>query len=160
MAKKIKLTERNLVNIVGKIVSEQFNEDPNKFTTTLEGTQDIDVFGLENVIPQLSGDDVNYDMAYISVEIDWRYDLDVRSWGIKDISLYTTEVRVNGAVNIWGEDNDDEIVEFNQVIDEMGGFSKDEGWVYQDEKDGVRLHTILPQSVMVDFNEELVTVQW
>lgn len=42
----------------------------------------------------------------------------------------------------------------------MGGFSSDEGWVYIDEKDGIRLHSIAPENVMVDFNEQLVTVQW
>jgi hypothetical protein len=159
MAKKIKLTEKNLVNIVGKIVSEQFNEDPNKFTTTIEGYQDVDVYGIEKVIPQLTGN-FNYDFESLTVEVDWRYELDVRTWGIKDITLYTTQVRVEGSVNIWAEEGDGEIVEFSKVVDDMEGTSNNEGWVYQDEKDDIGLHTIKPQSIMVDFNEELVTVQW
>jgi hypothetical protein len=27
-----------------------------------------------------------------TVNVNWRYDMDVRSWGIKDISIYTTSV--------------------------------------------------------------------
>ena len=85
--------------------------------------------------------------------------MDVRRWGIKDITIYTTEVRVNGVVNIWDE-GDGKLVDFNLKVDDMGGFTSDEGWVYIDEKDEIRLHSIAPENVMIDFNEELVTVQW
>lgn len=159
MVGKIKISESQLSNVLKHRISEQLmKEDPNKFTTTLDRLHDVDIFGLEKHITEITPED-NYDIDQIAVEIDWRYELDVRSWGIKDITIYTTEVRVNGTVNIWDE-GDGKLVNFELKVDDMGGFSSDEGWVYQDEKDDIKLHSIAPENVMVDFNEQLVTVQW
>ena len=159
MAEKIKLFESQLSEVLNRTISEQLmKDDPNKFTTTLDRLHDVDIFGIEKHVTEISPED-NYDIDQIEVEIDWRYELDVRSWGIKDITIYTTEVRVNGVVNIWDE-GDGKFIDFELKVDDMGGFSNDEGWVYIDEKDEIRLHSIAPENVMVDFNEQLVTVQW
>jgi hypothetical protein len=159
MVDKIKISESQLSNVLKHRISEQLmNEDPNKFTTTLDRLHDVDIFGIEKHVTEITSED-NYDIDQINVEIDWRYELDVRRWGIKDITIYTTEVRVQGTVNIWDE-GDGKLVNFELTVDDMGGFSSDEGWVYQDEKDDIKLHSIAPENVMVDFNEQLVTVQW
>ena len=103
MVDKIKISESQLSNVLKHRISEQLmKEDPNKFTTTLDRLHDVDIFGLEKHITEITPED-NYDIDQIVVEIDWRYELDVRSWGIKDITIYTTEVRVQGTVNIWDE---------------------------------------------------------
>ena len=159
MVDKIKISESQLSNVLKHRISEQLmNEDPNKFTTTLDRLHDVDIFGIEKHVTEITSED-NYDIDQINVEIDWRYELDVRRWGIKDITIYTTEVRVQGTVNIWDE-GDGKLVNFELTVDDMGGFSNEEGWVYQDEKDDIKLHSIAPENVMVDFNEQLVTVQW
>jgi len=159
MVDKIKISESQLANVLNRRISEQLmKEDPNKFTTTLDRLHDVDIFGIEKHVTEITSED-NYDIDQINVEIDWRYELDVRRWGIKDITIYTTEVRVQGTVNIWDE-GDGKLVNFELTVDDMGGFSSDEGWVYQDEKDDIKLHGIAPENVMVDFNEQLVTVQW
>jgi len=159
MVDKIKISESQLSNVLNRRISEQLmKEDPNKFTTTLDRLHDVDIFGIEKHVTEITPED-NYDIDQINVEIDWRYELDVRSWGIKDITIYTTEVRIQGTVNIWDE-GDGKLVNFELTVDDMGGFSSDEGWVYQDEKDDIKLHSIAPENVMVDFNEQLVTVQW
>ena len=159
MAKKIKLSESQLSKVLNRRISEQLmKEDPNKFTTTLDRLHDVDIFGIEKHVTEITSED-NYDIDQINVEIDWRYELDVRRWGIKDITIYTTEVRIQGTVNIWDE-GDGKLVNFELTVDDMGGFSNDEGWVYQDEKDDIDLHSIAPENVMIDFNEQLVTVQW
>ena len=159
MVDKIKISESQLSNVLNRRISEQLmKEDPNKFTTTLDRLHDVDIFGIEKHVTEITSED-NYDIDQINVEIDWRYELDVRSWGIKDITIYTTEVRVQGTVNIWDE-GDGKLVNFEVKVDNMGGFSNDEGWVYQDEKEDIDLHSIAPENVMVDFNEQLVTVQW
>lgn len=159
MVDKIKISESQLANVLNRRISEQLmKEDPNKFTTTLDRLHDVDIFGIEKHVTEITPED-NYDIDQINVEIDWRYELDVRSWGIKDITIYTTEVRIQGTVNIWDE-GDGKLVNFELTVDDMGGFSSDEGWVYQDEKDDIKLHSIAPENVMVDFNEQLVTVQW
>ena len=159
MIDKIKISESQLANVLNRRISEQLmDEDPNKFTTTLDRLHDVDIFGIEKHVTEITSED-NYDIDQINVEIDWRYELDVRRWGIKDITIYTTEVRVQGTVNIWDE-GDGKLVNFELTVDDMGGFSNDEGWVYQDEKDDIDLHSIAPENVMIDFNEQLVTVQW
>jgi len=159
MIDKIKISESQLANVLNRRISEQLmDEDPNKFTTTLDRLHDVDIFGIEKHVTEITSED-NYDIDQINVEIDWRYELDVRRWGIKDITIYTTEVRIQGTVNIWDE-GDGKLVNFELTVDDMGGFSNDEGWVYQDEKDDIDLHSIAPENVMIDFNEQLVTVQW
>ena len=159
MAKKIKISESQLSKVVTSAISEQvMKDDPNKFTTTLDKLNDVDLFGIEKYVTEI-GENDNHDIDQIDVEIDWRYELDVRSWGIKDITIYTTEVRVKGVVNIWDE-GDGKFIDFELKVDDMGGFSNDEGWVYQDEKDDMGHHSIAPENVMIDFNEQLVTVQW
>ena len=159
MVDKIKISESQLSNVLKHRISEQLmNEDPNKFTTTLDRMNDVDIFGIEKYVTEI-GENYNHDIDQINVEIDWRYELDVRRWGIKDITIYTTEVRIQGTVNIWDE-GDGKLVNFELTVDDMGGFSNDEGWVYQDEKDDIDLHGIAPENVMIDFNEKLVTVQW
>ena len=158
--KKITLSESQLSNVMKRTVVEQLtrDEDPNKFTTTLDRMNDVDIFGIEKYVTEI-GENDNHDIDQIDIEIDWRYELDVRRWGIKDITIYTTEVRIQGTVNIWDE-GDGKLVNFELTVDDMGGFSNDEGWVYQDEKDDIGLHSIAPENVMIDFNEKLVTVQW
>ena len=42
----------------------------------------------------------------------------------------------------------------------MGGFSNDEGWVYQDEQNHMDFGSIVPRNVMIDTREKLVTVEW
>ena len=159
MVDKIKISESQLSNVLKHRISEQLmNEDPNKFTTTLDRLHDVDIFGIEKHVTEITSED-NYDIDQINVEIDWRYELDVRRWGIKDITIYTTEVRIQGTVNIWDE-GDGKLVDFELKVDDMGGFASDEGWVYIDEKDDMKHHSIAPENVMIDFNEQLVTVQW
>jgi|10_taG_2_1085330.scaffolds.fasta_scaffold01793_3 hypothetical protein len=170
MGEKITLKESDIVRIVNKVVKkheesenivEQFSRgDDNTFTTEFNSTTDVDIFGIERFIPELAGNDVNYDMESINVVIKWRYELELRSWGIKSILVYTQSVDINGVVNIWGEEEGDRLEEFSLFVDTMGGFSNDEGWVYQDEQHHMDFGSIVPRNVMIDTREKLVTVEW
>ena len=169
MQKKITLKESDIVRIVNKvvkkheknetIVSEQFYDDPNTFTSEIE---DVDFFGLENYFPEYKGRDM--DISYLNCSVNWRYELDVRSWGIKDITIYTTSVSINAFVEIYDEDytkvEAEEEIEI--LVDDMGGFSSDDPdkWYYVDEKDNERYHTILPTGLQVDLNDKTVGVIW
>lgn len=168
MQKKIVLKESDIVRMVNKVVKkheknenivEQFSDDPNTFTSEIE---DVDFFGLENYFPQYKGRDM--DIAYLNCSVNWRYELDVRSWGIKDISIYTTSVAINAWVEIYDEDytkvEAEEEIEI--LVDDMGGFSSDDPdkWYYVDEKDNERYHTILPTGLQVDLNDKTVGVIW
>lgn len=170
MQKKIVLKESDIARIVNKVVkahekneniTEQLSHgDDNSFTTEFSSTADVDIFGIERFVPELAGGDFNYDMESIDVVIKWRYELELRSWGIKSILVYTQSVDINGVVNIWGEEEGDRLEEFSLFVDTMGGFSNDEGWVYQDEQNHMDFGSIVPRNVMIDTREKLVTVEW
>ena len=142
-----------------KIIKEQFYDDSNTFTTEID---DVDFYGLDNYFPEYKGRDM--DVVYLSCYVNWRYDLDVRSWGIKDISIYTTSVIINASVEIYDEDYTGVEVdkEIEISVDDMGGFKSDDPdkWYYEDEKDNERYHTILPTNLQIDLNDKSVIVGW
>lgn len=159
------MSKKHLIKLVDRLVSnsptlnEQFNEDPNTFTTEIE---DVNFYGLENYFPEYQGRDM--DISYLNCSVNWRYDLDIRSWGIKDISFYTTSVEIHAWVEIFDEDYTkvETEKEIEIVVNDMGGFGSDEpdNWYYVDEKDNERYHTILPTELQVDLNDKTVNVIW
>ena len=170
MEKKITLTESDIIRMVGKVVKEHesgeniteqlSSGDDNTFTTVFDSTSDIDFLGIEHLVPELEGSSVNYDFESIQATVKWRYELELRSWGIKDIYVYTDSVDIEGVVSIWGEEEGDTLKEFSISVDTMAGFSDDRGWVYQDEQNSMEFGTILPRNIMIDAMEQLVTVEW
>ena len=157
--KKIILKESQLVKVTENVIKEQISDDPNAFTTEI---QDVDFHGLEKYFPEYKGRDM--DVSYLSCSVKWRLDLDVRSWGIKDISVYTTSVSINAWVEIYDEDYTkvETEKEIEIFVDDMGGFSSDDEdkWYYIDEKDNERYHTILPTGLQVDLDDKTVNVIW
>ena len=107
---------------------------------------DVEVVGLKEHFPQYK--DRDYDIVDIDCYVNWRYDLDVRSWGIKDISIYTTSVYVSVTVEIYDEEYTKVEVEkeIELMVDDMGGFSSDEEgkWHYEDQmSDELFSHSVL-----------------
>ena len=158
--KKIIVKESQLINITENVIREQFSDDPNSFSTQVD---DVDFSGLQNYFPEYRDRDI--DISYIDCVVNWRFDLDVRSWGIKDISIYTTSVVVKAGVEIYDEDYTkvevEKEIELN--VDDMGGFKSDEPgkWYYEDERDNeMRYHTILPTNVQIDLEDKFITIRW
>jgi len=158
--KKIILKESQLVTVTENVIKEQFSDDPNSFSTQVD---DLDFMGLENYFPEYKGRDM--DVSYLDCVVNWRFDLDVRSWGIKDISIYTTSVVIKGEIEIYDEDYTkvevEKEIELN--VDDMGGFKSDkpDKWYYEDEQDDeMRYHTILPTNVQVDLEDKSIIVRW
>ena len=119
--------------------------------------------GLQTYFPEYTDRDI--DISYLDCVVNWRFDLDIRSWGIKDISIYTTSVVIKAGVEIYDEDYTkvevEKEIELN--VDDMGGFKSDEPgkWYYEDEQDDkMRYHTILPTHVQVDLEDKSVIVRW
>jgi len=160
MAKKIKLSESQLTDVVQRVIKEQLSDDPNTFTTEID---DVDFSGLQNYFSEYNGRDM--DVTYLNCSVNWRYDLDVRSWGIKDLTIYTTSVVINASVEIYDEDYTKVEVEkeIEFMVDDMGGFRSDDPdkWYYYDEQDDeMRLSTILPTSLQVDLEDKTVQILW
>jgi len=158
--KKIILKESQLVNITENVIKEQFSDDPNAFSTQVD---DCDFLGLQTYFPEYTDRDI--DISYLDCVVNWRLDLDIRSWGIKDISIYTTSVVIKAGVEIYDEDYTkvevEKEIELN--VDDMGGFKSDEPgkWYYEDEQDDkMRYHTILPTNVQVDLEDKSIIVRW
>ena len=145
---------------IKKIINEQFSDDPNQFNTQID---DVSFSGVEDYFAEYKGHDM--DISYMNCEVVWRYDLDIRSWGIKDISIYTTAVKINAMIEIYDEDYTKVIAEkeIDFIVDDMGGFSSDDPdkWYYMDEmEDNQRYHTILPTGLDIDMTDKTVTVFW
>ena len=143
--KKIIVKESQLVNVTENVIREQISDDPNAFTTEV---QDVSFYGLEKYFNEYSGQD-----------------MDVRSWGIKDVSVYTTSVIINAMVEIYDEDYTKVEVEkeIELMVDDMGGFSSDEEgkWHYEDQmSDELFSHSVFPTGLEIDFNDKTVHVLW
>lgn len=158
--KKIIVKESQLVNITENVIKEQFSDDPNSFSTQID---DVDLLGLGNYFPEYKGRDM--DISYMDCVVNWRLDLDIRSWGIKDISIYTTSVLLKAEIEIYDEEYTkievEKKIELN--VGDMGGFKSDEPgkWYYEDEQnDKMRYHTILPTNVQVDLEDTSIIVNW
>ncbi len=158
--KKIILKESQLVNITEKVIKEQYSDDPNAFTTDVK---DVSFYGLEKYFTEYSGRDM--DVTYTNCYVNWRYDMDIRSWGIKDVSVYTSSVIINATVEIYDEDYTKVEVEkeIELVVDDMGGFNSDEEgkWYYEDEmSDELFSHSVFPTDLEIDMNTKTVHVRW
>ena len=108
-------------------------EGEKEFKTEID-TQDVSLTGLgENA----------------KVELRWRYDLDLRNYGIKDISIFTVQARAT----IYNE-NGDEI----EVFDTL----ENDGWTVDDEgvSDITIGESILPIDARVDVENESITINW
>jgi|TARA_B100001758_G_scaffold241722_1_gene248931 hypothetical protein len=158
--KKIIVKESQLTNVVENVVKEQLSDDPNAFSTEV---QDVSFYGLEKYFPEYVGHDM--DVSYTNCYVNWRYDMDIRSWGIKDISVYTSSVVINAMVEIYDEDYTKVEVEkeIELMVDDMGGFSSDEEgkWHYEDQmSDELFSQSVFPTGLEVDFNDKTVHVLW
>ena len=141
-------------------IKEQFSDDPNTFRTKVE---DVDLLGLKDYFPEYR--DRDFEIVDMDCYVNWRYDLDVRTWGIKDISIYTTSVEVSAVIEIYDEEYTEvettKEIELN--VDDMGGFQSDEPdrWYYDDEKENeMRYHTIVPTLAQVDLEDKFITIFW
>ena len=151
---------KRIIKEESKPLMEQNFDDPNAFTTQID---DITVTGWGDYFPEYKDRDM--DISYSKCTVEWRYDLDIRSCGIKDISIYTTRVLINVGIEIFDEDytkiEDEKEIEI--VVDEMGGFGgQQEGtWYYEDmQEDEIRTHTILPIELVIDLTDQSVAVIW
>ena len=158
--KKIIVKESQLTRITENVIREQFSDDPNAFTTKVD---DVNLVGLKDYFPEYK--DRDFEIVDMDCYVKWRYDLEARNWGIKDISIYTTSVQLNAVIEIYDEDYTtvETTKEITLNVDDMGGFQSDEPdkWYYVDmQDDEMKLHSIFPSDIEVDLNDKTVNVIW
>tara|TARA_R110001599_G_scaffold210433_1_gene407820 strand:- start:180 stop:659 length:480 start_codon:yes stop_codon:yes gene_type:complete len=143
-----------------KPLIEQRLDDPNSFTS---GVPDVTFTGLAEYFPEYKGRDM--DISYLDCSVNWRYELELRSWGIKNISIFTTSVLIKATIEIFDEDYTkvETEKEIEILVDDMGGFGgeKEGTWYYEDmQEDEMRNHSIFPAELEVDLSDQSVAVIW
>lgn len=84
---------------------------------------------------------------YAEVHVKWCFHVEYRSWGVKSISVYSTQVQAT----VYDYDTDETV----QTIDT---FEMD-GWTVEDE--GVKLdHSVMPQSCSLDLKNKDIIIEW
>tara|TARA_R110002072_G_scaffold17717_3_gene66841 strand:- start:246 stop:620 length:375 start_codon:yes stop_codon:yes gene_type:complete len=118
----------------------------NNFITKLEG-RSIDIYGL----PQWKNrKDDNYDCD-ASIQIDWELYFEMRTWGLKSVSAYATNVNVEILVNWW---NDDDTPEMETI--EIGTQGE---WEIVNDTDRLEFgDCIEPQDAEIDFETKTITI--
>tara|TARA_R110002167_G_scaffold313670_1_gene519343 strand:- start:337 stop:672 length:336 start_codon:yes stop_codon:yes gene_type:complete len=83
------------------------------------------------------------------VNIVWQYSVDVREWGIKDISFYAT--KITGEVEVEGlwDGNDSEVI------------TLDESWDIDNYTDDIKSgYSVCPQHCEIDFKTKTITINF
>ena len=87
--------------------------------------------------------------------VEWEFYVEYRSWGVKNISVYATNVDIDYTVDRWMEDEDD-IVEEYSIDTTLPLFDK-----WEIETNTYELEfglCIEPQNVAVDFDTKTITI--
>ena len=84
-----------------------------------------------------------------TVSIRWRFDLELREYGVKSINVYSTQAQAE-IINL-------DTLEVLEVID-TNEFKSD-GWTLEDE--GINLNNcICPTDCSIDYKDSSITIDW
>lgn len=120
----------------------------NFFITKLE-SKNIDVYGLPN---WKNRRDDNYDYECVA-QIDWELYFEMRTWGLKSISAYATNVDVEIEVSWWNDDDteDKETINIGTAGD----------WEIVNDTDDLEFgDCIEPQDLEIDFENKTLTIKF
>lgn len=120
----------------------------NFFITKLE-SKNIDVYGLPN---WKNRRDDNYDCECVA-QIDWELYFEMRTWGLKSISAYATNVDVEIEVSWWNDDDieDKETINIGTTGD----------WEIVNDTDDLEFgDCIEPQELEIDFENKTLTIKF
>jgi hypothetical protein len=142
-------------HIIRGFVRKAINEalaPEESFTTPIKGER-ISLYGEESYEKFKSlilGEEEELDdvLRPSSAKVDWSLDLDLRDWGIKDISIYIKNVIVNVDVVSEGEAGYQSIV-INAI---------EEGFNILNELKIEQSSTVIPYQIEIDFSSKEVTI--
>ena len=87
--------------------------------------------------------------------VEWEFYVEYRSWGIKNISAYATNVQIDYTISRWMDEGDD-IVEEYSIDTTLPLFDE---WEIETNTDELEFgHCIEPQNVEVDFQSKILTI--
>ena len=96
--------------------------------------------------------DPDFDYECDNARVQWNLSIEARSWGIKGIHPYATDVTMDIEV-IQYTDEDDIVVKTIEI-------SRGEGWHIDSEFDEKDVSCIAPQDITIDFKKKLIEVQF
>ena len=98
--------------------------------------------------------------------VEWEFYVEYRSYGVKSISVYATNVEINYTISRWMDDGDDfdfnreaplkPYIETSGIDTKLPSFDK---WELESNSDEIEFgHCIEPQNVEVDFDSKVITI--
>jgi len=120
----------------------------NNFITKLDGDS-VDIYG----IPEFKGRLGDNHECNATAQVSWELCLEMRSWGLKNISAYATYVQVEIEVSWWMDDGDDEV--------ETVTIDSEDGWEIESDMDTLEMSdSIFPQAMEVNFDTKTITINF
>ncbi len=82
------------------------------FTTTLSGA-DVSIYGLDHHIDKLRGlqNGSDYEIEPGTFQVSWTFEVETRSWGVKGLSWYVTDITGTFDVIYFDENGDEKEME-------------------------------------------------
>ena len=120
----------------------------NFFITKLEGNK-VDVYGISKWKNRPND---NYDCECVA-QIEWELYFEMRTWGLKSISAYATNVDVEIEINWWTDDDTTEVETIN--IGTTGD------WEIINDTDNIEFgDCVEPQDLEIDFENKTLTIKF
>ena len=118
------------------------------FKKTIEGT-DIHTAGMQKELIKHYAHPSEIDLDNIKIMIDVGYDcaIEFRTWGVKDVSLYTTELFVT--IGVYDDSNKSKEWELDLT-----------DWDIEDEHLTEGVVGKMPDSAYLDFNKKIITIYY
>tara|TARA_R110001599_G_scaffold353753_1_gene596341 strand:- start:1164 stop:1538 length:375 start_codon:yes stop_codon:yes gene_type:complete len=121
----------------------------NEFITKVENV-DVSIYGFE----KWKGRDNNNDISAVAV-VHWEFYTEMRSWGVKNVGAYATDVHIEFEVNWWNENDEEEVEEY--TIDTS---NENDKWEIETTSELQFGDSICPQDVEVDYNTKTITINF
>jgi len=130
-------------------MATQFKMAENEFITRLENV-DVSIYGFE----KWKGRDDNNDISAVAV-VHWEFYTEMRSWGVKNVGAYATDVHIEFEVNWWNENDEEEVEEY--TIDTS---NENDKWEIETTSELQFGDSICPQEVEVDYDTKVITINF
>ena len=121
----------------------------NEFITKVENV-DVSIYGFE----KWKGRDDNNDISAVAV-VHWEFYTEMRSWGVKNVGAYATDVHIEFEVNWWNENDEEEVEEY--TIDTS---NENDKWEIETTSELQFGDSICPQEVEVDYDTKVITINF
>jgi hypothetical protein len=110
-------------------------------------------------VDQIHADDFDIDQVNASARIEWMFDIEMRSWGVKSFSAYATAIKITVFVNYYyeGDDPNDYIEHEDEMVLDLNEFELESQREGNDYSGNTKDH-ICVNNVSVDFQDKTIQI--